>query len=147
MSMVRKAGILLVRGGLATQVWIYRRTKGRRAGSVRGTPVLLLTTTGRKSGERRTRPVGYLPDGDRFLVCGSNGGSDHPPAWSLNLRAHPDATVEVGARTLSVTASEITGEEYETAWDRYVAANPGFAGYRTKTARHLPIFILEDRAK
>jgi len=54
---------------------------------VRGTPVLLLTTTGRKSGERRTRPVGYLPDGDRFLVCGSNGGSDHPPAWSLNLRA------------------------------------------------------------
>jgi len=84
--------------------------------------------------------VGYLPDGDRFLVCGSNGGSDHPPAWSLNLRAHPDATVEVGARTLSVTASEITGEEYETAWDRYVAANPGFAGYRTKTKRHLPIF-------
>ena len=145
--MVRKAGMLLVRGGLATQVWIYRRTKGRRAGSVRGTPVLLLTTTGRKSGERRTRPVGYLPDGDRFLVCGSNGGSDHPPAWSLNLRAHPDATVEVGARTLSVTASEITGEEYETAWDRYVAANPGFAGYRTKTKRHLPIFILEDRAK
>lgn len=145
--MVRKAGMLLVRGGLATQVWIYRRTKGRRAGSVRGTPVLLLTTTGRKSGERRTRPVGYLPDGDRFLVCGSNGGSDHPPAWSLNLRAHPDATVEVGARTVSVTASEITGEEYETAWDRYVAANPGFAGYRTKTKRHLPIFTLEDRAE
>lgn len=146
--MVRKAGMMLVRGGLATQVWIYRRTKGRRAGSVRGTPVLLLTTTGRKSGERRTRPVGYLPDGDRFLVCGSNGGSDHPPAWSLNLRAHPDATVEVGARTLSVTAAaEITGEEYETAWDRYVAANPGFAGYRTRTKRHLPIFILEDRAK
>ena len=109
--------------------------------------MLLLTTTGRKSGERRTRPVGYLPDGDRFLVCGSNGGSDHPPAWSLNLRAHPDATVEVGARTLSVTASEITGEEYETAWDRYVAANPGFAGYRTKTTRHLPIFTLEDPAK
>lgn len=147
MSVVRKAGMMLFRGGLATQVWIYRRTKGRRAGSVRGTPVLLLTTTGRKSGERRTRPVGYLPDGDRFLVCGSNGGSDHPPAWSLNLRAHPDATVEVGARTLSVTAAEITGEEYETAWDRYVAANPGFAGYRTRTKRHLPIFILEDRAK
>ena len=145
--MVRKAGMPLVRGGLATQVWIYRRTKGRRAGSVRGTPVLLLTTTGRKSGERRTRPVGYLPDGDRFLVCGSNSGSDHPPAWSLNLRAHPDATVEVGARTLLVTASEITGEEYETAWDRYVAANPGFAGYRTKTKRHLPIFTLEDRAR
>jgi deazaflavin-dependent oxidoreductase (nitroreductase family) len=147
MSVVRKAGMLLLRGALATQVWIYRRTKGRRAGSVRGTPVLLLTTTGRKSGQRKTRPVGYLPDGDRFLVCGSNGGSDHPSAWSLNLRANPDATVEVGAKTLSVTASEITGEEYETAWAKYIAAYPGFAGYRTKTKRHLPIFILDERAK
>jgi F420H(2)-dependent quinone reductase len=147
MSVLRRAGMVLVRGGLATQVWIYRRTKGRRAGSVRGTPVLLLTTTGRKSGERRTRPVGYLPDGERFLVCGSNGGSDRSPAWSLNLRSHPDATVEVGARTLPVTASEITGAEYEAAWARYVAAYPGFAGYRTKTQRHLPIFALDDRTK
>ena len=57
-----------------------------------------------------------------------------PPAWSLNLHAHPDATVEAGARTLSVTASEITGEEYETAWDRYVATNPGSPG----TARNYP---------
>ena len=66
----------LLKGGLAAQVWIYRRTKGRLAGSVRGTPVLMLTTTGRRSGVSRTRPVGYLPDGERFAVCGSNGGAD-----------------------------------------------------------------------
>jgi len=112
---------------------------------VRGFPVLLLTTTGRKSGER-TRPMGYLSDWDRFQVFGSNGGSDHPPAWSLNLHAHPDGTVEAGARTLSVTASDITGEEYETAWDRYVATNPGSPVTERKPP-HLPIFILEDRAK
>jgi deazaflavin-dependent oxidoreductase (nitroreductase family) len=88
----------LLKGGLAAQVWIYRRTKGRLAGSVRGTPVLLLTTTGRKSGASRTRPVGYLPDAGRFVVCGSNGGADRSPAWALNLRSHPEATVEVGAR-------------------------------------------------
>jgi deazaflavin-dependent oxidoreductase (nitroreductase family) len=63
----------------------------------------------------------------------------------LNLRSHPDATVEVGARTLSAVATEVTGPEYEDVWARYVAAYPGFAGYRTKTQRHLPIFILEGR--
>ena len=107
--------------------------------------MLLLTTTGRKSGVNRTRPVGYLPDADQFVVCGSNGGADRSPAWALNLRSHPDATVEVGARTLSVVATEVTGAEYEDVWARYVAAYPGFAGYRTKTRRHLPIFILEGR--
>jgi deazaflavin-dependent oxidoreductase (nitroreductase family) len=146
MSMLRKVGTSLIRGGLAAQVWIYRRTQGRRAGSVRGTPVLLLTTTGRKSGVNRTRPVGYLPDADQFVVCGSNGGADRSPAWALNLRSHPDATVEVGARTLSVAATEVTGAEYEDFWARYVAAYPAFARYRTKTRRHLPIFILQDRS-
>ena len=145
MSVLHRVGMAVLRGGLAAQVWIYRRSKGRLAGSVRGTPVLLLTTTGRKSGASRTRPVGYLPDGERFMVCGSNGGSDHSPAWALNLRSHPDATVEVGARTVSVTATEVTGEAYEDVWARYIAAYPGFAGYRKKTRRHLPIFILQPR--
>jgi deazaflavin-dependent oxidoreductase (nitroreductase family) len=112
MSVLHRVGMAVLRGGLAAQVWIYRRSKGRLVGSVRGTPVLLLTTTGRKSGASRTRPVGYLPDGERFMVCGSNGGSDHAPAWALNLRSHPDATVEVGPRTVSVTATEVTGGDY-----------------------------------
>lgn len=142
MSVFRRVGVSLMKGGLAAFVWVYRRTDGRLAGSMRGTPVLLLTTTGRRSGARRTRPVGYLPEDDGFVVCGSNGGSDHPPAWALNLRALPTAEVQVGARTLAVTATEVTGPEYEPLWQRYIAAYPGFAGYRRKTRRHLPLFIL-----
>ena len=145
MSVLHRVGMAVLRGGLAAQVWIYRRSNGRLVGSVGGTPVLLLTTTGRKSGTSRTRPVGYLPDGERFMVCGSNGGSDHAPAWALNLQSHPDATVEMGPRTAPVTATEVTGGDYEDTWARYIAAYPGFAGYRTKTRRHLPIFILEPR--
>jgi F420H(2)-dependent quinone reductase len=132
MSVLHRVGMALLRGGLAAQVWIYRRSKGRLGGSVRGTPVLLLTTTGRKSGASRTRPVGYLPDGERFMVCGSNGGSDHAPAWALNLHSHPDATVEVGPRTVSVTATEVTGGDYEHAWARYVAAYPASPGTERK---------------
>jgi deazaflavin-dependent oxidoreductase (nitroreductase family) len=142
MSAFRRVGTTLMKGGLAAFVWVYRRTKGRLAGSIRGTPVLLLTTTGRRSGARRTRPVGFLPENDGFVVCGSNGGSDHSPAWALNLRALPTADVQVGARTLAVTATEVTGPEYEPLWQRYIAAYPGFAGYRLKTQRHLPLFIL-----
>ena len=142
MSAFHKMGMGLMKGGLAAFVWVYRRTDGRWAGSMRGTPVLLLTTTGRRSGQRRTRPVGYLPEDDGFAVCGSNGGSDHSPAWALNLRAQPTAEIQVGARLLAVTATEVTGEGYELLWRRYIAAYPGFAGYREKTKRHLPLFIL-----
>ena len=68
LSAVRRVGVSLVKVALAAQVWLYRRTKGRRAGSMRRIPVLLLTTTGRRTGERRTRPVGYLPHGNRSAV-------------------------------------------------------------------------------
>ena len=80
------------------------------------------------------------------MVCGSNGGSDRSPAWALNLRHHPDAVVELGARTVSVTAVEVTGAEYENIWEMYVARYPSFAGYRKKTTRQLPLFILSEAA-
>lgn len=147
MSVMRRFGTAVIKGVLATQVWIYRRTKGRRAASMRGTPVLLLTTTGRRSGERRTRPVGYLPAGERFLVCGSNGGSESRTRLVVEASKASDATVEVGDRTLSVAASEITGEEYEEAWAHYIAAYPSFSGYRAKTQRHLPMYVLQERVE
>src|SRR5919202_159512 len=74
---------------------VYRATRGRLMGKVGRAPVLLLTTTGRKSGEPRTAPVVYLADGDRYVVIGSNAGNPRPPAWALNLHANPDAQVEV----------------------------------------------------
>jgi F420H(2)-dependent quinone reductase len=124
---------------------LYRRTKGRIGGTVVGgdTPVLLLTTTGRKTGVHRTRHLGYYRDGTRFVLCGSNGGSDATPAWTLNLRSDPTATIEVGAETMAVTASEAVGEEYEWLWKAFTTANPSYLRYLVKTQRKLPLVVLE----
>ena len=142
-NILQRIGRTVAKGGLAVSVWMYRRTGGRFGGSIGGTPVLLLTTTGRRTGAQRTRPVGFLPHEGGYVVCGSNAGSDSPPAWSLNLRAHPGATVEVKGTTLTVKASEVTGEEYEPLWREFTTAYPRFAGYQGKTRRHLPLFVLQ----
>jgi deazaflavin-dependent oxidoreductase (nitroreductase family) len=108
--------------------------------------VLLLTTTGRKSGMRRTRPLGYYRDDSRFVICGSNGGSDTTPAWTLNLRSDPNATIEVGAESWAVTTSEAVGDEYERLWQAFTGANPNYLGYLEKTQRKLPLVVLEPVA-
>ncbi|HKH11862.1 MAG TPA: nitroreductase/quinone reductase family protein, partial [Rubrobacter sp.] len=77
---------------------LYRATGGRVGGSLVGSPVLLLVTTGRKTGQRRTTPLLYLRDGDRYVTVASNGGAPKPPLWWLNLQANPEATVETGGR-------------------------------------------------
>lgn len=133
----------LARAVLSGHVWLYRRTRGRRGGMIAGTPVLLLTTTGRRTGVPRTRPLGHLRDGERFVVCGSNGGAAADPAWSLNLRSNPVATVEVAGESMTVTATEATGEEYEDLWRAFTTAYPRYAGYREKTTRRVPLFVLE----
>lgn len=101
-SMAIPAGALKAIGRL--NVPLYRLSRGRLFGRLDRAPVLLLTTTGRKSGARRTAPVVYLADGERMVVIGSNAGNVRTPAWALNLRAHPDAEVEVGAHRRQVTA-------------------------------------------
>jgi deazaflavin-dependent oxidoreductase (nitroreductase family) len=137
-----------MKAGSSITVWLYRRTKGRIGGTVVGgdTPVLLLTTTGRKSGVRRTRPLGYYRDDSRFVICGSNGGSDTTPAWTLNLRSDPNATIEVGAESWAVTTSEAVGDEYERLWQAFTGANPNYLGYLEKTQRKLPLVVLEPVA-
>ena len=127
----------------AAQVRVYRLSRGRLLNTAGGLPVLLLTTTGRRTGVRRTRPVAYQPDGDRYVVCGSYAGSDSTPAWVLNLQANPSATAEVGARTVPVTATEAHGGEHDRLWAALVAASPTFAGYQEKTSRRLPLLVLE----
>src|SRR5437588_9656650 len=96
-SMAIPAAALRLGGKL--NVPVYRATGGRLFGRIGRAPVLLLTTTGRRSGRERTAPVLYLDDGERMVVIGSNAGNVHAPAWALNLKAHPDAEVQVrGAR-------------------------------------------------
>jgi len=122
---------------------VYRLSGGRIGGRVGRAPVLLLTTTGRRSGQPRTAPVLYLADGDRFVVINTNAGNAKTPAWSLNLRANPAAEVEVGRRRARVRARLAEGEERAELWRRHNEQYSGWDYYESKLDREIGIFVLE----
>ena len=122
--------------------FVYRATNGRVGGRIVGGPVLLLTTTGRKSGRERTVPLLYLEDGEDMIIVGSNGGTATHPAWWLNLTANPEAAVEVGGRRVRVRAEEASPGEKERLWPRLVKMYRGYEGYRRRTDREIPVVIL-----
>jgi F420H(2)-dependent quinone reductase len=122
--------------------WAYRRSGGRVLGRMGGQPVLLLQTTGRRSGRARTTPAQYLPDGDTFVVVASNAGATRPPAWYLNLRADPHARIEVGPRSAEVRAQEAAGQERAELWQRLTAANRYLKRAARKAGRELPLMAL-----
>lgn len=124
---------------------VYRLTGGRVGGKVGKGPVLLLTTTGRKSGQPRTAPVLYLADGDRFVVINTNAGNQKTPAWSLNLKANPEAEVEVGRKRLQVRARIAEGEERDDLWRRHMEQYEGWDYYESKLDRQPSVFVLEPR--
>lgn len=112
-------------------------------------PVLLLTTTGRRSGKRRTTPLTFLRDGTDLVVIASNGGSDRTPDWALNLQQDPRAIVEIGAEKQAVTARTASAAERERLWVEVTAAYSGYARYQERTTREIPVLLLsplsEDR--
>jgi F420H(2)-dependent quinone reductase len=111
-------------------------------GRVANMPVLLLTTTGRRTGRARSTPLTYLErDGD-LVVVGSNGGEDAPPAWWLNLLAIPEATITIGTAAEPVRARPATAEEHERLWPIVTRTNPGYARYAQRTRRSIPLVIL-----
>lgn len=120
----------------------FRANNGRVGGWFEGARLLLLTTTGARSGRPHTAPVGYLPDGDRVLVIGSAGGAPRHPAWYQNLVANPVVTVEDGAFTYEAQAVVLTGEERDRVFARAVEADPGWAEYQAKAGRVLPVVAL-----
>ncbi|HEX8075081.1 MAG TPA: nitroreductase family deazaflavin-dependent oxidoreductase [Thermoleophilaceae bacterium] len=124
---------------------LYRASRGRLLGSVGRAPVLLLTSTGRKSGQERTAPVLYMEDGDRLVVIGSNAGNERPPAWSLNLKANPEASVQVRGERRKVRARVAQGEERADLWRRMTERYSGFDEYRGRTGRDIAVFVLEPR--
>ncbi len=107
--------------------------------------MLLLTTTGAKSGQRRTNPLGYLADGDRLFVFATKRGAPTNPDWYHNLLAHPDVTVEVGTETFAATATVLQGEERDRIYARQAALVPMFADYQTRTDRIIPVVALTRR--
>ncbi len=116
-------------------------------GKVKGwAPLILLTTTGAKTGQRRIIPLMYVSDGDRVLAIASKGGSPKHPLWYHNLLAHPEVTVEVGSEKFDATARVLTGEERERAFARAAEVFPPYAGYQKKTPREIPVIALERRA-
>ena len=125
---------------------VYRLSGGRIGGKVGNGPVLLLTTIGRKSGQQRTAPVLYLADGERFVVINTNAGNEKTPAWSLNLRANPEAEVEVGRRRVPVRARLAEGEERADLWRRHMEQYEGWDFYESHLDREVGVFVLEPRA-
>jgi len=134
----------LFRAGNKLATTLYRRTGGKVGGKGRGgTPVLLLTVAGRRSGLPRTAPIGYFEHEGGWLVVGSAGGLPQDPEWFKNLRRAEWADVEVGRVRRRVTIRELTGEERDRAWrDVVVAQNPAYAPYEKKTSRTIPLALL-----
>jgi F420H(2)-dependent quinone reductase len=132
----------LIRGLSKTHLVVYRLSRGRFLSRVAGMPVLLLTTTGRRSGKARTTPLTFFRDGANLVVIASNGGADRPPDWSLNLQQNPRAVVEIGRDELAVQARTASPEKRKRLWVGITATYSGYARYQKKTARQIPVLIL-----
>jgi deazaflavin-dependent oxidoreductase (nitroreductase family) len=122
---------------------VYRFSGGRVGGRVGRAPVLLLTSIGRKSGQSRTAPMVYLADGEHLVVIDSNAGHTRTPAWSLNLKANPEAEVEVGSKRWLVRARIAEGEERASLWRRHSEQHSGLDRYETRANRDIAVFVLE----
>ncbi|OHV04108.1 nitroreductase family deazaflavin-dependent oxidoreductase [Mycobacterium talmoniae] len=121
----------------------FRGNGGKVGGQFAGADLLLLTTTGAKSGQPRVAPLAYLRIDGKLIIIGSYAGADIHPAWVHNLRAHPRAHVEIGTESFEVTARELPPAERDAVFPQIVAAAPGFADYQAKTTRVIPLFELQ----
>lgn len=122
----------------------YRLSNGLLGGNMMGTPILLLTHTGRKSGRRFTTPLQYLRDGDNVVLIASNAGHTFQAQWYRNLKANPDAEIQIKGDVKNVVAEEATGEERDRLWQKAVDQYSGYADYeKTAGDRRIPIMVLK----
>lgn len=130
----------------AVNTWIYRVSGGRIGGKwMYGAPILLLTTVGRKSGEKRTAPLLYIGDGERVVLVGSQGGMSRDPQWVRNIEANGDVEIEIGTRKRAMRARRGTSEEKARYWPDLCRMYPDYADYQARTVRDIPILILDPR--
>jgi deazaflavin-dependent oxidoreductase (nitroreductase family) len=130
---------------MRVQIVVFRLTNGRAMSAMRGMPVLLLTTVGRKTGKRRTTPLMYMRDGESYVLTASNNGKDKHPAWFHNLQASPQVQIEVPGSRLDVSASVATQIERDRLWPQLVSKAPFFDEYRKGTTRPIPMVLLRPR--
>jgi deazaflavin-dependent oxidoreductase (nitroreductase family) len=135
----------LFRVATGLHISLYKRSGGRIAGRMFGAPMMLLTTTGRRSGQPRVTPLLCIKDGDRFLAVASFGGDDRDPQWFRNLQANPEATIQLEGQTIPVRAAVATTEQKKTLWPKVLAAYKGYGSYQRKTSRDIPVVILTRR--
>ena len=124
----------------------FRANDGKVGGEFEGADLLLLTTTGAKSGEPRVSPLAYFRVDDKLLILGSFAGADVNPGWVHNLRANPSARIEIGNESSDVTARELPPAERDELFPKITAVAPGFAEYQAKTTRIIPVFELQPVA-
>src|SRR5687768_15151721 len=118
----------------------FRANKGVVGGVFEGTPIVLITTKGARSGKERVSPLAYHRDGDRMVIAATYAGSDRNPAWYHNVVATPDLTVEVGTDIFEATAVQVTGDERDRLFAALVENIPQLGTYRTMTSREIPVF-------
>jgi deazaflavin-dependent oxidoreductase (nitroreductase family) len=121
----------------------FRANGGKVGGPFEGMTLLLLTSTGAKSGQPRLAPLAYLTIDGKMIIIGSKAGADTNPDWVHNLRANPGARIEVGTEAYDVTARELPPEERDATYAKVVALAPGFGDYQSKTSRKIPLFELQ----
>jgi deazaflavin-dependent oxidoreductase (nitroreductase family) len=121
----------------------FRANGGETSGPFKGRPLLLLTTTGAKSGEQHTTPLVYSKDGDRYVIIASMGGAPKSPSWYFNVKANPKVTLEVGTEKFEATARIAYEPERTRLYDQQAAMMPAFNDYKEKTTRVIPVVVLE----
>lgn len=145
-TLAERIGDRMARSDLSWKVhrFFYRLSGGRMGGAVRGIPVLLLTTKGRRTQQLHTVPLMYLREGGRILVVASNAANpDRPPGWWFNLQAHPEAEVQVMGERRKVRACDLDPDERDALWPRLVAHNPNWGKYQRETERRIGVVALQ----
>jgi deazaflavin-dependent oxidoreductase (nitroreductase family) len=131
-----------IKGLSKAHLLVLRSSRGRVLARVAGMPVLVLTTTGRRSGKERVTPLTFFRDGARLVVIASNGGADRHPDWFLNLEQNPHTRARIGTDEMAVTARAATADERERLWAMITATFSPYARYQERTAREIPVVIL-----
>jgi len=126
----------------STHVFFYKLSGGRIGGRMHKVPVLLLTTTGRKTGRKRTTPLLYIRDGNRLVIVASNGGRPLDPSWWRNLRHNPIAMVQVKDVKQTIYAQRAVGSEKERLWQMMTSVYPSYDDYQKRTDREIPVVVL-----